>query len=80
MAYRGALLARNDRTVVPCRLAVSGGIPMEALLGFVGATLVGSAGWWMGNHVGLLTAWTLSAVGSGVGLYAGRRFAREHLP
>jgi hypothetical protein len=53
---------------------------MEALLGFVGATLVGSAGWWMGNHVGLLTAWTLSAVGSGVGLYAGRRFAREHLP
>jgi uncharacterized membrane protein YeaQ/YmgE (transglycosylase-associated protein family) len=52
---------------------------METLLGFVGATLLGAIGWWAGDRVGLMTAFILSTVGSGVGLYAGRRFARDHL-
>jgi hypothetical protein len=52
---------------------------METLLGFVGATLLGAVGWWIGERVGLMTAFILSTVASGVGLYAGRRFARDHL-
>lgn len=52
---------------------------IEALLGFVGATLLGAGGWWIGEHVGVMTAFILSTVGSGAGLYFGRRLAREHL-
>ncbi len=51
---------------------------MQALLGFVGAAVLGAAGWWIGDHVGLMTAFMVSTVGSGVGLYAGRRWGREH--
>ena len=50
---------------------------MSKLLGFVGASIVGSAGWWAGAHVGLMTAFIGSVVGTGVGLYAGRRLADE---
>ncbi len=57
----------------------SRGSVIEALLGFVGATLVGAGGWWIGEHVGVMTAFILSTVGSGAGLYFGRRLAREHL-
>jgi hypothetical protein len=48
---------------------------MSKLLGFVGATIGGSVGWWIGGHVGLMTAFCLSMVGTGVGIYAGRRLA-----
>jgi hypothetical protein len=51
---------------------------MGKLLGFVGASLVGSIGWWMGASVGFMTAFFLSMVGTGVGMYAGRRLA-DHL-
>lgn len=52
---------------------------METLLGFVGATVLGAVGWWVGDRVGLMTAFFVSTVGSGVGLYAGRRIARDYL-
>jgi len=52
---------------------------MEKVMGLIGATVVGAAGWWAGEHVGLMTAFVLSMVGTGVGLYAGRRVAREYL-
>ncbi len=52
---------------------------MENLLGFVGATLLGAAGWWLGDRVGFMTAFIVSTVASGVGLYAGRRIARDYL-
>ena len=48
---------------------------MNNLLAFVGATLVGSIGWWMGERVGFMTAFILSMIGTGVGMYAGRRLA-----
>ena len=51
---------------------------MDKLLGFVGATLVGSIGWWLGERVGFMTAFILSVIGTGIGMYAGRRLA-EHL-
>jgi apolipoprotein N-acyltransferase len=52
---------------------------MEALLGFIGATVVGAGGWWIGEQVGFMTAFMLSMVGTGIGMYAGRRIARDHL-
>jgi hypothetical protein len=51
---------------------------MQKLLGFVGASVIGSVGWWAGARVGMMTGFCLSMVGTGVGLYAGRRIA-DHL-
>jgi hypothetical protein len=52
---------------------------METLAGLVGATVVGAGGWWLGAHVGFMTGFMLNMVGSGVGLYAGRKAARHYL-
>lgn len=52
---------------------------METLVGMIGATVVGTAGWWLGAHVGIMTAFMLNVVGTGVGLYAGRKAARHYL-
>ena len=49
---------------------------MAKLLGFIGATVGGTLGWWLGGHVGVMTAFLLSVCGSGLGLYGGRQVAR----
>lgn len=46
----------------------------------VGATIGGGIGWWFGAQVGIMTAFIVSMVGTGVGIYWGRRVAREYLP
>lgn len=48
------------------------------LLGFIGATIVGAIGWWIGSPVGLMTAFILSTIGSGLGLYLGRKVADHY--
>jgi hypothetical protein len=53
---------------------------MQTLLGFLGATVLGAVGWWIGDYVGVMTAFIISTIASGVGLYAGRRLARDYLP
>jgi uncharacterized membrane protein YeaQ/YmgE (transglycosylase-associated protein family) len=45
---------------------------MSKLLGWVGATLGSVVGWWAGARLGVLTAFILSVVGAGAGLYLGR--------
>lgn len=52
---------------------------MENLLGFLGATILGAIGWWIGDRIGLMTAFILSTIATGIGLYAGRRIARDYL-
>ena len=52
---------------------------MENLLGFLGATVLGAIGWWIGNRIGVMTAFILSTIATGIGLYAGRRIARDYL-
>jgi hypothetical protein len=44
---------------------------MKKLLGWVGATVGGSVGWWGGAHVGVMMAVVASAVATGAGLYLG---------
>ncbi|HEX9582423.1 MAG TPA: hypothetical protein VF970_15065 [Gemmatimonadales bacterium] len=53
---------------------------MGKVLAFIGATFGGALGWWLGDRVGLMTAFLLSMVGTGAGMYAGVRFARQYLP
>ena len=50
---------------------------MNKLLGFVGATIGSYAGWALGNRFGVMTAFMLSIVGTGFGIYAGRRVASQ---
>jgi uncharacterized membrane protein YeaQ/YmgE (transglycosylase-associated protein family) len=48
---------------------------MSKLLAFVGATLGGAAGWWLGERAGMMMSFILSVVGTAIGVYVGRRLA-----
>ncbi|MFQ5846576.1 MAG: hypothetical protein ACE5IQ_02765 [Candidatus Methylomirabilales bacterium] len=52
---------------------------MEKLSAAVAAMVGGWIGWWLGAHVDLLTAFVLSMVGTGAGLYAWRRIVQHYL-
>jgi hypothetical protein len=43
------------------------------MVAWMGATIVGWLGWWLGSFVGPMTAFLVSAVGTAVGLYYSRR-------
>jgi hypothetical protein len=51
---------------------------MEKLFIGIGATVGGYAGWYAGVPIGFMTAFFLSVVGTGVGMYFGRKIARDH--
>jgi hypothetical protein len=53
---------------------------MGKLYPFIGATLGGYAGWALGGTVGLTTAFIVSIVGTGFGIYFGRRISRHYSP
>jgi hypothetical protein len=45
------------------------------ILAILGATVGSAIGWWLGAHVGMMTAFLVSVLGTAVGVYAGRRIA-----
>jgi uncharacterized protein YcfJ len=52
---------------------------LKKLFGFVGTTVGSYAGWIIGARLGgTMTAFILSMIGTGFGLYAGIRIAREY--
>jgi hypothetical protein len=53
---------------------------MKKLLVLVGTTVGGAIGWWIGDRVGIMTAFIMSMVGTGLGMYVGIRIAREYGP
>lgn len=50
---------------------------MNKWLAFLGATVGGALGWWLGERIGLMTAFLVSILGTAVGVYFGRRLARH---
>ena len=50
---------------------------MSRLLVGISTVVLGTLGWYVGSPVGLFTAFVLSMVGTGVGLYAARRLAER---
>ena len=52
---------------------------MEKIMGFVGATVGSLIGWYLGDLVGFMTAVVLSMVGTGFGIWAGRRVVQRWL-
>ena len=51
---------------------------MEMLIVMVATTILSAIGWWIGEFFGLGTAVILSIVGTAVGVYYGRKIAREY--
>ncbi|MGH7626273.1 MAG: hypothetical protein ACREOJ_13275 [Gemmatimonadaceae bacterium] len=52
---------------------------MSKLLAVLGSFVGGSLGWWLGAHIGTMTAYMLSIVGTGLGIYLGHRLATRLL-
>jgi hypothetical protein len=48
---------------------------MAKLLVLVGTTIFSGIGWWLGARHGIMTAFFVSMIGTGVGIYVGRRAA-----
>jgi hypothetical protein len=51
---------------------------MSKLMVFIGATAGGWLGWFAGAPFGTMTAFVLSMVGTGVGIYVARRWAANY--
>jgi uncharacterized membrane protein YeaQ/YmgE (transglycosylase-associated protein family) len=51
---------------------------MEKLLVFLGLSVGGWAGWAVGARFGFFAAFLLCIVGTALGLYLGRRIARDY--
>jgi len=46
---------------------------------FIGLTVFGWLGWWLGAQVNFFAGFVLSGMGSIVGVYVGWRIARDYL-
>lgn len=55
------------------------GHDMNKLCIFVGMTVLGWIGWWIGARIGFMTAFILSGIGSILGVYVGWRINRDYL-
>ncbi len=51
---------------------------MRKMFGLIGATAGGWVGWALGAGISLFTAFMLSMVGTGIGLYVGYRLAARY--
>lgn len=61
-------------------VAGTGEASVKKLLVLVGTTIGGAIGWWIGDGIGIMTAFILSMVGTGLGMYVGIRIARQYEP
>ena len=52
---------------------------MDKLCIFIGVTVFGWLGWWLGARFGIMTGYVLSGIGSLVGVYVGWRVNRDYL-
>lgn len=50
---------------------------MTRLLVLAGTTAGSALGWWAGAHVGIMTAFFVSMVGFGAGMWGGSRLAQR---
>ena len=52
---------------------------MRTIIGWLGAFLLGAAGWWLGACLNTATAVVVSAIAGGAGLYFGYRWFDQNL-
>ena len=51
---------------------------MRKPLAILGAVAGSTFGWWLGSFIGIMTAFVLSMIGTGVGIYLGARITRHY--
>ncbi|MEX2155189.1 MAG: hypothetical protein WD825_17720, partial [Gemmatimonadaceae bacterium] len=51
---------------------------MKKLIPWIAMLVASSAGWWLGAKAGIMTAFMVSTVAGGFGLYFGARWVREN--
>ena len=52
---------------------------MKKALIILSISIGGWIGWWLGDHVGFMTAYFLSIVGAAAGLYIGRSVMKNYM-
>lgn len=67
----------EGRVFTPLR---TGGQTVKGIFAYIGMSLGGWIGWFAGAWISIFTAFILSMIGTGVGLYAAHRIARQLLP
>ncbi len=53
---------------------------MKGFLNFIGMSVGGWLGWWLGAQISMYTAFMVSMVGTGIGLYYTNRAVKRLLP
>lgn len=53
---------------------------MKGILNFIGMTIGGWIGWAIGAQISIFTAYMVSMVGTGLGLYAAIRVTKRLMP
>jgi hypothetical protein len=53
---------------------------MTRLYTLIGTTIGSYAGWYLGSGLGLISAFMLGMVGTGIGFYFGRKVAQHYQP
>ncbi len=51
---------------------------MKKIGAFAGATVAGYAGWYLGALAGTMTAFFVSTIASGIGMYYGVKFMKKY--
>lgn len=52
---------------------------MKKLIMLLAVVILGSIGWTLGRHTGMVSAWLLSSLGAILGVYIGWRIGRAYL-
>ena len=52
---------------------------MKKIILLTSITIFGWVGWWLGAHIGFMTAYAVSFIGSLIGVYAGVRINQAYL-
>jgi hypothetical protein len=52
---------------------------MKKLILLISITIFGWIGWWLGDHIGIMTAYWVGFVGSLAGVYVGVRINQNYL-
>ena len=74
---RSSYKERSTRLYDARRRPLSRKLVVSKIIAIVGSMVGGYAGRWAGAFVGVMTAFFLSVVGTGLGVYAGRRMVRH---
>jgi hypothetical protein len=53
---------------------------MKGLISMLAGSLGGALGWWLGSYEGVMTAFFVSIILTGVAVYYCRRLMNEYLP